>query len=303
MKLTNKFNLPQTFVNVIQRPTYSKGKAHISATEIINSPRIVQLKKKYWEEIEQDASEMVWSLFGSAVHNILEHGKDDHHIVEERLHLEFEGWKISGAIDLQEVEPNGTITISDYKVTGAWAVMNEKDDWHRQLNIYAWMVEKVKQVPVGKLQIIAIIRDWSARDAGTKEGYPQSPVATIDIPLWSFEEREAYVSKRIDEHGTALFEMETDGEMPDCTPEEMWEKKTTYALKKNANVRATSVHTTLVEAEEALAKATGAAKKSEAFSIDVRLGERTRCKGYCQVSQFCKQYQNYLTKEEENVSS
>ena len=70
MKLTNKFNLPQTFVNVIQRPTYSKGKAHISATEIINSPRIVQLKKKHWEDIEQDASEMVWSLFGSAVHNI-----------------------------------------------------------------------------------------------------------------------------------------------------------------------------------------------------------------------------------------
>ena len=41
MKLTNKFNLPQTFVNVIKRPTYSKGKAHISATEIISSPRIV----------------------------------------------------------------------------------------------------------------------------------------------------------------------------------------------------------------------------------------------------------------------
>ena len=133
MKLTNKFNLPQTFVNVIQRPTYSKGKAHISATEIINSPRIVQLKKKHWEEIEQDASEMVWSLFGSAVHNILEHGKDDHHIVEERIHLEFDGWKISGAIDLQEVEPNGTISISDYKVTGAWAVMNEKEDWHASL--------------------------------------------------------------------------------------------------------------------------------------------------------------------------
>ena len=303
MKLTNKFNLPQTFVNVIQRPTYSKGKAHISATEIINSPRIVQLKKKYWEEIEQDASEMVWSLFGSAVHNILEHGKDDHHIVEERLHLEFDGWKISGAIDLQEVEPNGTISISDYKVTGAWAVMNEKEDWHRQLNIYAWMVEKVKKVPVGKLQIIAIIRDWSARDAGTKEGYPPSPVATIDIPLWSFEEREEYISKRIDEHSTALFEMETDGEMPDCTPEEMWEKKTTYALKKNANVRATSVHTALVDAEEALAKATSAAKKNESFSIEIRLGERTRCKGYCQVSQFCKQYQTYLIKEEENVSS
>ena len=294
MKFTNKFNLPQTFVNVIHRPTYSKGKAHISATEIINSPRIVQLKKKYWDEIEQDASEMVWSLFGSAVHNILEHGKGDNHVVEERLHLEFEGWRISGAIDLQEVEPNGTITISDYKVTGAWAVMNEKDDWHRQLNIYAWMVEKVKKVPVGKLQIIAIIRDWSARDAQTKENYPNSPVATIDIPLWSFEEREKFMTKRIYEHGTALFEMETDGDLPDCTAEEMWEKKTSYALKKDGNVRAKSVHETQEAAEEALVKALGTAKKNEGFSIEIRQGERTRCKSYCQVASFCNQYQNYM---------
>jgi len=294
VKFTNKFNLPQTFVNVIHRPTYSKGKAHISATEIINSPRIVQLKKKHWDDIEQDASEMVWSLFGSAVHNILEHGKDKHHIVEERLNIEFEGWKISGAIDLQELEPNGTMTISDYKVTGAWAVMNEKDDWHRQLNIYGWLVEKVKKVPVGKLQIIAIIRDWSARDAATKEGYPPSPVATIDIPLWSFEEREAFIKKRIYDHGTALFEMETDGEMPDCTPEEMWEKKTSYALKKDGNVRAKSVHETLEEAEKALAKSEETAKKNEKFVIEVRQGERTRCRSYCQVSPFCTQYQNYL---------
>lgn len=287
MKFTNKFNLPQTFVNVIHRPTYSKGKAHISATEIINSPRIVQLKKKHWDDIEQDASEMVWSLFGSAVHNILEHGKDDHHVVEERLHLEFEGWHISGAIDLQEVEQNGTTTISDYKVTGAWAVMNEKDDWHRQLNIYGWMVEKVKKVPIGKLQIIAIIRDWSARDAATKEGYPQSPVATIDIPLWTFEEREAFITKRIYEHATALFEMETDGDLPECTSEEMWEKQTTYAVKKPDGVRAKSVHKTLEEAQHALNQVKG-------YAIEVRQGDRTRCKGYCQVAPFCTQHQNYL---------
>jgi len=234
-------------------------------------------------------------LFGSAVHNILEHGKDDHHIVEERIHLQFEGWHISGAIDLQEVEPNGTTTISDYKVTGAWAVMNEKDDWHRQLNIYAWLVEKAKKVKVGKLQIIAIIRDWSARDAATKENYPPSPVATIDIPLWTFEEREAFITKRIYDHGTALFEMETDGDLPSCTAEEMWEKKTSYALKKDGNVRAKSVHESQEEAEKALAKAEESAKKGDKFVIEIRQGERTRCRNYCQVAPFCDQYKNYLS--------
>jgi hypothetical protein len=102
------------------------------------------------------------------------------------------------------------------------------------------------------------------------------------------------MTKRIYEHGTALFEMETDGDLPDCTAEEMWEKKTSYALKKDGNVRAKSVHETQEAAEEALVKALGTAKKNEGFSIEIRQGERTRCKSYCQVSSFCNQYQNYM---------
>ena len=267
MKLTNKYNLPQTFVNVIHRPTYTKGKANISVTELLNSPRIVQLKRKHWDEIETDASEMVWALFGSAVHNILEHGKDAHHVVEERIFTEFDGWKLSGAIDLQEVEEDGII-ISDYKVTGAWSVMNEKQDWHNQLNIYAWLVERVKNQPIKKLQIIAIVRDWTARDV-VKEGYPSSPIATIDIPLWPMEQREAYIKDRIHLHSEAYFDSETEGEMSECTPEEMWEKQTTYAVKKIDGVRAKSVHKALEDAQEALSQLKG-------YAIEVRQGERTR---------------------------
>ena len=284
MKLTNKFGLPQTFVNVIQRPTYTKGKANISVTELLNSPRIVQLKRKHWDEIETDASEMVWALFGSAVHNILEHGKDDHHIVEERIFAEHEGWKLSGAIDLQEVEEDGII-ISDYKVTGAWSVMNEKQDWHNQLNIYAWLVEKVKQQPVKKLQIIAIVRDWSARDTA-KEGYPSSPIATIDIPLWPMEQREEYINQRIHLHSAAYFDSETDGEIAQCTPDEMWEKPEKFAVKKEGGVRAKSLHDSRDEAEIAL--------PPKGYFIEHRPGSRTRCESYCQVSAFCSQYQTYL---------
>lgn len=285
MKLTNKYNLPDTFVNVIERPTYTKGKAHLSATEIINSPRIVVLKHKHWDDIEQDASEMVWALFGSAVHGILEHGKGENHIVEERLHTEVDGWRISGAIDLQEVHEDGII-IKDYKVTGAWAVMNEKQDWHDQLNIYAWLVEKVKKQPIKGLQIVAIVRDWSSRDASTKETYPQSPVAVIDIPLWTFEEREAFINKRVHLHAAAYFDSESGEDMPECTSEEMWEKQTTYAVKKEGGVRAKSVHKTREEAEAAL--------PPKGYFIEVREGERTRCEKFCQVSGFCNQYQDYL---------
>jgi len=77
MIITNKYNLPQTFVNIMKRPTYSKGRANMSATELLNSPRIVQLRKLHEDKLESDVSEMVWSIFGTAIHGVLEHGKDD----------------------------------------------------------------------------------------------------------------------------------------------------------------------------------------------------------------------------------
>ena len=81
MIITNKFNLPKTIVNVVKRPQYTKGKAKLSITEIMNSPRIVQLRKKHEAEIEQDVADMVWSIFGTAVHGLLEHGKDSNHLI------------------------------------------------------------------------------------------------------------------------------------------------------------------------------------------------------------------------------
>jgi len=288
MKLTNKHNLPETFVNVIKRPTYSKGKANLSITELIDSPQIVNLRHKHWNDIETDASEMVWSLFGSAVHGILEHGKNDNHIVEERMHVEIDGWHLSGAIDLQEVDEDG-IHIKDYKVTGAWSVRNEKQAWHDQLNCYAWLVEVAKKKAVKTLQIVAIIRDWSAREASIKENYPQAPIVTVDIPLWSFEKRQEFVSDRLHKHAEGYFESGAGGELPPCTPEDMWEKPTTYAVKKIGGVRAKSVHASKEEAEIAL--------PAKDYIIEVRNGERTRCKSYCQVADFCAQNQAYLASQ------
>ena len=203
MKLTNLYNIPQTFVNVLERPTYNKGKAHLSATQLLNSPKIVALTRKFEDELEQDVSEMVWSVVGSAMHNFLEQGKDENHIVEQRIHVEHDGWHITGAIDLQEVEPDG-IHVKDYKFTSVWAAMNEKPDWENQLNIYAWLVEKVKHVPVKSVTIVAMLRDWSRRDR-EKEGYPKAPIMEIPMRLWTMEEREAYISKRISPDITIFF--------------------------------------------------------------------------------------------------
>lgn len=291
MKLTNKYGIPQTFVNVLERPTYSKGTANISVTQLLNSPKIVALTKKFDDQLEQDASEMVWSIVGSAIHNFLEHGKDENHIVEQRIHTELDGWHISGAVDLQIVNPDG-VDVRDYKFTSVWAAMNEKPEWENQLNCYAWLIEKVKKVPVTSLGILAMLRDWKEREKNQKENYPEAPIKELPIKLWTMEEREAYVTSRIALHSACEFALETDGELPDCTPEEMWEKPTTWAIKKKGNVRAYKVYETEKHATEALAT------MDKVYEIEVRKGERTRCESYCPVSQYCQQYRDYLSTKE-----
>jgi hypothetical protein len=292
MKLTNKHGIPDTFLNVLKRPTYSKGKAHLSATQLLNSPKIVALTKKFEDELEQDVSDMVWSIFGTAIHGVLEHGKDDNHIVEERLHTIFDGWRISGAIDLQIITGPDTVSIRDYKTTSAWAVMNEKYEWEQQLNIYAWLVETVKLQIVDSVGIVAIIRDWSRRDAARNPDYPQSPVKEIPITLWPYQKREDFISERISKHSECEFHMETDEDLPPCTPEEMWEKPTTWALKKKGGVRAIKVYETQEEAEAAL--------DPKVHEIEVRLGSRTRCESFCPVNTYCQQWRDYQESKDGN---
>lgn len=287
MKLTNKHNLPQTFVNVLKRPTYTKGRANLSVTQLINSPKIVALTSKFQDELEEDVADMVWSIFGSAVHAVLEHGKDPHHVIEERIHAEVDGWRISGAVDLQIKNDDGTISIRDYKTTSAWAVMNEKIEWEQQLNIYAYLVEKAKAVPVLDLGIVAIIRDWSRRDAANREGYPEAPIKELPIKLWPMEEREQFVKSRIAAHSACEFAIETGEKLPKCTPEEMWEKPTIYAVRKKGNVRAKSLHESEAEANAA------AEKLGKDYEVEVRPGERVRCASFCPVNAYCAQWRDY----------
>jgi len=291
MKITNKYNLPQTLVNVVERPEYTRGKAHISATGLLSSPRVVQLQAKYDDQIEVDVSRMIWSIIGTAIHGVLEHGKDANHIVEQRLHAEIDGWHISGAIDLQIVNDDG-VEVNDYKNVSVWSVMNEKIEWEQQLNIYAWLVETVKKMPVNKLAIIALIRDWKERESLTKPGYPVAPIVTLPIRLWPMEEREEFIRNRIHLHSEGLFATDANEELPLCSPTEMWEKPTMYAIKKEGGVRAKSVHGNLDEAEAALEKA------GKGYQLEIREGGRTKCENYCQVSKFCNQYKQYL--EEKN---
>lgn len=71
MKITNKYNLPETLVQAVSLDTHIL-KGDISVTTLIDAPKIRYLRKQNKLDLEQDVSEMIWSLFGTAVHHILE---------------------------------------------------------------------------------------------------------------------------------------------------------------------------------------------------------------------------------------
>jgi hypothetical protein len=283
MRVTNKYGVPAPLVTLATREYYSKGAAQYSVTELLSSPRIRRLREQYNDQIEEDVSDMLWSMLGSALHVVMERGQTPGYITEERLFKEVDGVKISGAIDIQE-EVEGGIVLIDYKFTSAWAVMNAKIEWEQQLNLYKWLVETVKDKPVVGLRICALIRDFNRHDY--REGYPAAPIHMVDIPMWSTEQADQFVRRRLEAHRESKVDQDLGEALTECTPEERWMSETMYAVKREGRKTAIRVFKSMEEA-------TQLAEKEKGY-VETRLSEPKRCTGnYCGVNQWCSQHWDY----------
>lgn len=290
MKITNKFGVPQPLVTLASREYYSKGASQYSVTELMSPPRIRRLRDKHNEDIEQDVSDMLWQLLGSALHVVMERGETEGWRMEERLFTQVDGVTISGQIDLQEVTPRGVI-ITDYKFTSAWAVMQDKIEWEQQLNIYKWLVETVKKEKVAGLRICALVRDFSRHD--TREGYPDSPIHMVDIPMWDAVKTETYIRERLDLHRESRVNADFGETLPECSPEDRWMSDTIYAVMRDGRKTAIRV---FKDESEAQSCASEEAKKGKGnVFIETRPAEPKRCTGnFCGVAQWCDQYQGEI---------
>ena len=287
MNYTNNHNLPDLVVKALTHDSYSKGQSNRSVTTLIDSPRVRILRQEHDDEITDDVSDRAWSVLGTAVHGVFESQRSEGYVVEERLYAELDNWVISGAIDVQRTEGDGTVTLLDYKCTSVWSVLDgAKDEWIKQLNFYAWLMWVSKGISVHGLQVIAILRDWQRKKAQLDSSYPQSPIVVVDVPLLADEEINSFVHNSVRRHSDAEFERLTGGDLPLCSDSERWMKPTKYAVKKIGGKRALRVFDTQIEAEAML---------SDGLEIEVRKGEYTRCKDdWCRVSRWCDQYQGEL---------
>ena len=71
MLITNKYNYPETLVKAVSYDGH-RTTGDISCTQLIDAPQIRYLRKKHHLELTRDVSEMIWSLFGTCVHGVLE---------------------------------------------------------------------------------------------------------------------------------------------------------------------------------------------------------------------------------------
>jgi hypothetical protein len=301
MKITNKLGLPQALVDAVsQRPP----SGNYSASMLTKSPRMVQLARRHSGEMEQDVADMIWAIFGTAVHKVIETAeppqsdkflwfrkpvwlraiiayiKTRKTIKERYQKIELSnGQIVSGIADLYH---DGKI--SDWKTVSVWSYIyfdgRKLLDYEAQLNTYALLYE-LAGYPVRQLEIVMLFRDWQRSKAKYDIEYPQHQVQRVPIKLWPAEKTEAYLLER-----TNLFESHKDtpdSELPLCTDAERWARPGKFAVMKKGRKSALRLLDTIEQAEEWK-------EKNGGDSIDQREGQPwVRCE-YCNAAQFCNQY-------------
>ena len=279
--ITNKFNLPQPFVDLVSEDTYSKGESDITTTGLAQPPKIAELWRRHANEITMDCSEKVWTMLGTANHYVLEQiakRNPERYVTEQRFYIDVDGVKLGGQIDLFDRE---TETLWDYKVSSVYKAMSDdKLEWTKQANVNKLLCEH-NGIHPKKLAVLLVMKDWKRKEAEFKADYPKCAILEIPLPIWREEETLAYIKSRINLHNLAKM-INNEDEIPVCTEEERWSKPTTWAVLKEKGAKRAVAGGLYQSESEAVSHA-----KRIGGAVEKREGEETRCLSFCQVRQFC----------------
>lgn len=222
MRLSNKKNLPNVILRALENDSYDAGDSDYTASQIVKPPQIIALEHKHQDDIEEDASDRIWSLFGQLGHTLLERAGDHNEITEKRYFATFcDKWKLSAQVD-SLCMVSGTLT--DWKMTSAWGFCKDKEpkqEWVIQMNVQAEILRRNDIYPE-KLQIGGLLRDWTFKNVQKymKYGYPTCQIAVLDIPMWSEDDARKYISAKCEELDRAK-----EGNYRSCTSDERWKDK------------------------------------------------------------------------------
>ncbi len=71
MKITNELGLPEALIRAVDNEMHSK-EGEISVTQLIAPTQQTILFERYFDKIEADVVDLLWTILGSAVHALLE---------------------------------------------------------------------------------------------------------------------------------------------------------------------------------------------------------------------------------------
>lgn len=281
MKLTNVLGLPEAIVSAVANDAYDSGGSDISVTALIAPPQIGVLRRQHDDELVEDVADRLWALMGSAMHAVLERAHDSA-IQEQRLFTEVDGWTVSGQFDRLHAEER---VLQDYKFSSVWEyVHGVKPERVAQLNLLAELARR-NGYAIERLEVVYLFRDWSRLKAKAGDGYPPHQMAVVPVPMWEPEVAEAYLNDRVALHKAARL----DGDIRPCSVEERWAKPDVFAVKKVGRKTALKLHDSLDEATQHADNA-NAKFSTDAFYVEERPGESTRCEHYCAVASVCPQF-------------
>ena len=279
--MENKLELPDWLLETVQKTQgeYDPGeKTDFSITSLLVPPMVHALQKKY--KPTPDLADQLQAFVGTAGHNQIEWALKDNprYLVEERLYATIDvpdspvkkQYTVSAQLDLYDKE---TGEHWDHKFSKLFSFLNAKEEYEQQLAIQAWLLRLHGYEPKNS-NISGFGLDWSKVKTSYDTSYPQSLFVQVPFPQWEDEDCLTFLRERIVEREYAAL-----GQMRQCTPKEMWERPSVYAVKKEGRKSAIKL---CYDEQEAQVIA-----MDKGGYVEHRPGEKVRCKFFCDVWEHC----------------
>lgn len=290
MNITNNLNLPTPFLKAVEREYYYTDKRY-SVTQVIKGTKEAILLRRHDKQITQDVSDMIWLIFGTAIHKVLEDAEEERdELKETKISIDMpNGYTLSG---IQDLYSESLKRVTDYKSGSVWKVISgDWEDYRKQLLIYAYMLRKIG-FPVDNAENVMLLKDWSATKAKLDPSYPPHPVHVehYDFKEDDFTFIEKYLLSKFDE--IERMEKLADDDIPECTPEERWAVPTKYAVMKKGRKTAIKLHDNIASAN-AMVENLG----HDQHYLEIRKGSDRKCSEYCSCCEFCNYWREHYGKE------
>ena len=333
--LTNKHNIPEVFVRACMVDRHIT-KGDISTTQLIDAPQIRYLKAH--NDIEEDVSDRLWMLMGTAMHHVLERSevanyyarqlmdaaivledfKDEKNVKAAEYLRSLAHEKFPKAFDSdimleQTMSVLITTDLGTMEVSGTMDKFNKTTGTlfdYKNTSVYGYIYEESKKKWYAQQNIYAFM--LRKHDYEVNEAF----ISAFFKDFKSFEKmrNKDYPDSMVMDIPIPLYTVEQmekymkgrvrkhqlieKGEVIPCTPKERWAEADMWAVKKKGGKKALKGGVLPSAAMAEKYVKDNALNYTDMF-IEFRPGTSKRCDSYCPVRSVCPQKRaNDLRKEE-----